>query len=127
MNRQAVFNTVYTKLREQGKRSVDATGQCMYRAPDGAKCAIGHLIPDELYKGDMEGSSTYSEGAVADALRQVFGELTDKDFEFFMHLQHAHDDWYADDDVGWATSSVYILNEKMRQVAEKFNLEFNYA
>lgn len=27
----------------------DDQGQCMYRTPEGRKCAVGCLIPDELY------------------------------------------------------------------------------
>lgn len=55
MNLQEIFNKVYTGLRDQGfERAVNERGNCMYRAPDGKKCAFGHLIPDELYKPEME-------------------------------------------------------------------------
>ena len=31
-------------------------GSCRYKTPDGLKCAVGCLIPDELYNEKMEGS-----------------------------------------------------------------------
>jgi hypothetical protein len=35
---------------------MNGKGHCMYRNPDGLKCAIGCLIPDEVYTPDMEGT-----------------------------------------------------------------------
>jgi len=32
-------------------------GMCMYRGPNGKKCAAGLFIPDSLYKKTMEGSN----------------------------------------------------------------------
>lgn len=39
--KKAVFLTAV-----QNKRAVLPSGVCLYRASDGSKCAIGHLIPD---------------------------------------------------------------------------------
>lgn len=55
MTKQEIFNTVATHLFTQGVRASSPDGDfCFYRAPDGKKCAVGCLIPDELYKPDME-------------------------------------------------------------------------
>lgn len=53
---QETFDTVVNHLRQQGKRAVDPTlgGTCLYRAPDGSKCAVGILIKDEEYFPSME-------------------------------------------------------------------------
>ena len=50
MNKQEIFNTVVTHLRQQNCRSVSASGVCLYRGPNGTKCAAGVLIPDELFR-----------------------------------------------------------------------------
>jgi hypothetical protein len=59
MNRQEVFDTVVRHLFKQGKRAYRKSTQtspvgCMYRADDGLKCAVGCLIPDDVYTPDME-------------------------------------------------------------------------
>lgn len=44
---QEIFDTCLTHLRAQGRRSIDPiSGFCVYRGPDGLKCAIGALIPN---------------------------------------------------------------------------------
>ena len=55
MTNQQVFDTCLTHLRAQGRRSTDPiSGFCMYRGPDGLKCAIGALIPDTAYHLGLE-------------------------------------------------------------------------
>lgn len=51
---QDVFNLGYIGVIRQGKQSAGADGYCLYRGPDGIKCAIGHCIPDELYTPNLE-------------------------------------------------------------------------
>lgn len=46
---------VFDGLIEQGGCSTDAGGACMYRSPDGRKCAAGLLIRDEDYQQKFEG------------------------------------------------------------------------
>ena len=61
MTPQEIYDTVAKHLFTQGKRSgvLWPTGdfRCKYRGPDGTKCAVGVLIPDEVYDPDMEGHS----------------------------------------------------------------------
>lgn len=57
---QETFETVYRALLAQGEPSVtrDPKGEvqeCSYRGDGGMKCAVGHLIPDADYHGDLEG------------------------------------------------------------------------
>jgi hypothetical protein len=56
MNEQEVFDQVVSHLRAQGKQAVSSDGiGCMYRSPDGLKCAVGCLISDEEYLPQWEG------------------------------------------------------------------------
>lgn len=128
LDRQEVFNTVYTKLRAQGKRSIVLEGahqRCRYRGEGGTRCAIGHLIPDELYSEELEGlnvGQTYSNPEIEnidDVLRNIFGELTELDIHFLSVLQRAHDNW--------TDATLRTLNTNFRRIAEKFNLKFNCA
>ena len=63
---QEIYNKVRTHLLTQMKKSTVQLHNpfrtpctydvCVYRGEDGRKCAIGVLIPDELYTKDIEGS-----------------------------------------------------------------------
>lgn len=91
MTAQEVFSKVYKALLAQGGPS-HYDGGCCYRmtTDDGESrmCAVGHLIPNELYKTELEGL-TVSFGIVADVLRTAgYGEHV----EMLGHLQHIHDD-----------------------------------
>lgn len=56
MNKQEMFTKVWRGLEAQKweKSRADKIG-CLYRGPNGMKCAAGHLIPDEKYKPKIEG------------------------------------------------------------------------
>lgn len=55
---QQVFDTVAKHLLDQDCRAqiADSYGSytCMYRTDSGMKCAVGCLIPDEVYEPDLE-------------------------------------------------------------------------
>jgi hypothetical protein len=53
MTPQEIFDTVAKHLFTQGKQSTDYVS-CLYRGPEGTKCAVGILIPDAAYDADME-------------------------------------------------------------------------
>jgi hypothetical protein len=62
MDRQQIFDTVKNHLLAQRERSYGCAGGsigCKYRLGD-MKCAVGVLIPDELYRPEMEGRSVSS-------------------------------------------------------------------
>lgn len=54
MNPQEVFETVSRHLFSQGHQSLNTFGACLYRGLKGEMCAVGVLIPDEVYTEDME-------------------------------------------------------------------------
>ena len=45
--RLELVNRVSEHLLAQNKKSVNFWGSCLYRGPDGLKCAIGALLPDD--------------------------------------------------------------------------------
>ncbi len=82
--KQQTFNKVVRHLRRQGVRSSDE-GVCLYRGPDDTKCAVGCLIPDELYSPRME-------GCAANGFEMAcFLVLLGHDVELCDNLQSAHD------------------------------------
>ena len=92
MTNQEVFDTVCEHLAKQGRRARDGSPQnyCCYRAPDGAKCAVGCLIPDDLYEVEMDGSG-YSVAPLLDHFPKFRKLFEGVDEYLLMRLQIAHD------------------------------------
>ena len=60
MNKQEIFGVVRAHLIEQSAKAEDLyTGACSYYAEDGKRCAVGALIPREVYTPDMEDSTVH--------------------------------------------------------------------
>ena len=59
MNKREIFDKVRDHLLAQNAKSL-TYGSCLYRGPDGTKCAVGCLIPDDLYSSQMEGAAIFS-------------------------------------------------------------------
>lgn len=91
MTHQEIFDKAWLGLKAQGfKRAWDESHQqCVYRAPDGLRCAIGHCIPDEVYDPEMEKLG---------AINGLLGEFTlggifyGVDVYWLIRLQACHDD-----------------------------------
>lgn len=60
MDKQEVFEYVVKHLFVQGKRASNDLGVCRYLSNDGLKCAVGCLIPTEIYDPLMEQSGGVS-------------------------------------------------------------------
>lgn len=100
MDRQAIFNTVKAHLLAQGRKAeregYDGYPGCVYRADNGDKCAVGCLIPDDLYSPKMEGTKARQLIAENEALARHLGISKEEDGgyperEFIQSLQHIHD------------------------------------
>ncbi len=88
--KQEIFDKVATHLLTQLEKSIEDGARCMYRSPDGLKCAIGCLIPDNQYDCDMEGKSVY-EPAISAVLSKA-GYPVDRAIIYLYHdLQRIHD------------------------------------
>lgn len=81
MNAQEVFDTVKKHLLCQNEVSSSNT-KCLYHGPEGLKCAIGALIPDEKYNRSFEHM------LLAQVYRAVGFTQT---YDFIRELQELHD------------------------------------
>lgn len=84
MNKQQVFDTVVAHLRKQGKQAVNNDSKCVLRAPDGSKCAVGCLIPDNQYDPSFESHPLEAVVVLVPRLRKMSVAL-------LCDLQDAHD------------------------------------
>lgn len=67
---QEIVDRVYQHfIVEKNPPSIDKDGRCLYRGPNGTKCAAGLFIKDEEYKPDFEGMTAYTLGDTLPALR----------------------------------------------------------
>lgn len=88
LDRQKAYDTIVAHLRRQGK--IAALGvMCRYRTKDGLKCAVGVLIPDELYTGRIEGLS-----ADHPRVRLLIPGADAWDEKFLLEAQALHDENY---------------------------------
>ena len=111
---QETFDTVAKHLLTQGTKS--KKGQtCMYRAPDGTKCAIGCLMADEDYSNKMEQHSFMASMTVRNAVGKSGHDVSMWNDDFFSELQHIHD---GEDVAGWFRA--------LQDLAKDFNLKFNF-
>lgn len=95
LTRQEMVDKVYKHfVVDVGKPSFEVVEDChgriscLYRGPDGSKCAVGLFIPDEEYKSEFENTEVE---VVADKV-SVF-PVTEEDFDLFIcAFQDVHDD-----------------------------------
>lgn len=81
LQRQIVFDIAAEALLKQGKKSCDVDGDlCLYRGPNGVRCAIGHLIPDAQYSPMMEGEPVRSLPVIEITNKGSVIKLDDLDF-----------------------------------------------
>ena len=102
---QEIFQTVETHLLKQMVKSTEG-GVCRYRTSTGLMCAVGCLIPDELYSEELECFSVQ-------VPKQGYAEPK---LKLASDLQPVHDDFNPED---WA----YALNKVARQWLEVFRLD----
>lgn len=121
MTPQMIFNTVVNHLYVQGCPSYgeydDVHTGCLYRAPNGDMCAIGCLIPDEVYTPEMENNG-------CDVILKKLPDYLSKHGELLNELQRVHDNSFnwADSQPakGWDYPS---LRNSLLSVANMFNLK----
>lgn len=106
MDNQTAFDRVATHLLAQNEKATDnKSGHCVYRAPDGRKCAIGALIPDDKYTSEMEGK-------MPEQLHNTWGLFGNEvNIELLDDLQDCHDNFQVSEwrDTLYNLASVYDL------------------
>ena len=98
MNKQEIFDTVATHLFRQGHRALLGDGiSCAYRAPNGDMCAVGVLIPDELYDPCFEGMP--SRCLLRCAIKILLPQWMRANEDLLTSLQVCHDNssWVEED------------------------------
>ncbi len=86
MNKHEIFAKVKAHLLGQMERSADGD-VCRYRGPNGLACAVGCLIPDEMYEPIIE----YQPATSYIVQRHLPFEVTEE-IEFLLkELQGIHD------------------------------------
>ena len=88
MTKQSIFNQVWKHFVTNNQPLSYSNGQCKYRGDQGAKCAVGLLIPDDIYYPALEGA-TVTSSKMFPVLRLL--GLSDH-IVFLNELQDAHDD-----------------------------------
>ncbi len=105
MNNQQAFDHICDHLMTQRKQAM-IHESCVYRDGNGLKCAVGCLIPDEIYIPEMESMQIARVCAVCP-------EIKDVSWQLLIDCQSVHDRCF---DVGlWAT--------ELRKVATKHRLD----
>ena len=115
---QEVFDLVVEHLFAQGRPAYDDSQGCMYRTYDGLRCAVGVLIPDDLYDPAFETSN-----AVRVIQKLFAADLADwrEHKKLLNALQLAHDKCLCDPDGTFNTTD---LARCLRNTAARFSLEY---
>ncbi len=124
MDRQAVATKVYQFLLKQGKPAIGADGGCLYQAPDGCRCAIGCLLPDDHPLLSSRPSKTIGTVLGLDPfLKKVLGAKSWPDQYFLTDLQGAHDS--AAGDMLAVEGEVWdqVLQQRFRKLTNTWGLE----
>lgn len=93
MNKQEVFNKVAEHLLTQAQRSISLDKFCLYRGPNGLMCAVGCLIPDEVYTADIEGEGVEGMLRILSPHAELLAKhgLTEDNVDLLANLQRLHD------------------------------------
>ncbi len=91
-NNQEVFDVAYAGLKAQGflkaEKVIGGGKRCVFRGINNTKCAVGHLVPDELVKDDDNFRTLESMINRNDYWQHLFYMI---DIEFLKALQRCHD------------------------------------
>lgn len=117
MTPQEMFDTAYLKIIQQGQKCTAHNGGCKYRGPSGLKCAIGHMIPDDLAKAwdDRTNSSILH---IRDTPKFPVPDFLKENRTLASEIQQAHD-YGGDYD---HSEFVKGFKERMAQVAKDYKL-----
>lgn len=119
---QEIYTKVKAHLLAQNAKSANGTSfaglpRCFYRSPGGLKCAVGALIPDELYDPDLEGYGVEEQPVIevlvaAGVLDGAGHFLREDKVNLLERLQRVHD-----------LNEPHQWPESLAEVAADFDLE----
>jgi len=108
---QETFDKVATHLLRQNARSESAT-TCLYRGPNGLKCAVGCLIDDAVYSPEIEGFAVKDVACIKSALRKSGVPTGRKAMDLLVNLQVLHDRFQP-----------VLWREELAKIATDFDLK----
>lgn len=120
---QQTFDKVSRHLFKQGRPSVSIGGTCLYRGPNNTRCAVGCLIPDELYQKKMD---------CGFAVQSLFNEWPNLWEQFDMEGR-SFDDWRVflrdlqrvhDSNPKWSGDAERFDEGKLRSDLENITINF---
>lgn len=122
MTNQEIFTRVWTHfVTEKNPKSVTEKGICAYRGPNGAMCAIGILLQDDVYDPILEDNNwrslqylDESAGAKGKAVAKIRNALGYLDNSFLQEMQNAHD--------GSTSVKSNSIEARLRLTASRYNL-----
>lgn len=113
MTTQEAFDKVVEHLLTQNEKSMgEGSCTCLYRGDNGTKCAIGCLIPDELYRYDFEARSISAIRITNPSILLLFKDIP---IEFLTGLQKIHD-----------REEVKDWRQHLIEFGSRWELEWNY-
>lgn len=127
MTNQEIFDKVATHLRGMQSRAGrfmdngNSWFSCRYRTADGSRCAIGCLIPDELYDPAIEGDTPSNAfGGAGAALHKVLTAvgLQKEQAPFLNRLQQVHDEQDH-----WGLNG-FIGEDALKNLARAYDLTY---
>jgi len=142
MSMQQLFEDAIVPVIEQGGGSYDFDHlSCLYRGPNGRKCAIGHLIPDELYNKRMENKSICNLlHTNLDGIEEIILPLWRKKYDLEIdhnefadtldHIQRLHDkvchEYYSHTDKCNDEQWIEAFKERVIQFCKDEGLDFSF-
>lgn len=116
MTRQEIFNRIWTHLNQQKRPAINKEGGCVYRYKTKTRtlsCAIGCLIPDELYDPEMENDGVDNLFEQFPKVRKLLGA---RNADFLSRLQIAHDSYLH-------SAGIKKWRIAMKTIAENYKLK----
>lgn len=119
--RQSIFDTVAKHLLTQKCKSQIPNGSmCSYRGDKGRMCAVGALIPDEIYKPEFESNGVHRLiDKHSHNMPEDFAKFLSQNENLLEELQSIHDLWQPDDNEELHYSIAYIKNG-LKNIAARF-------
>jgi hypothetical protein len=120
LTKKEVYDLVVEHLLTQKERCVSDydESECLYRNESGLKCAVGALIPDNIYRpiiehGDLRSSNDGpDENDAALQMTLICQGVTEKHFPMLNALQDLHDKHMPED---WI--------EELKPIRKRFNVK----
>jgi hypothetical protein len=120
---QEAFDKILLHARTQKTKSLKHPNSplCAYRSPEGLKCFIGALIPDDSYDPIIEGASILGIVVSSKAYRPGYEKLeksipiyiTKENLFIFQQLQNIHD-----------TFNPEFWEQELSKIAQTYNLNY---